>query len=220
MILPTRPMAIEGNSASLPPPQMNEKSSPLAAVHQRGNMTIAQNIRSSHNATIAMRCRHTLLFLLAALTSVDVSAWSRMGHAAVITEAGLPCFKIANEEERSRGPVRLKMLTISTPGPNGWENVWTVMFPNASFGDPAYRLPNRGCVRYGKAPEGAESSDATPLVAGKVYGVSFLGRPPSASDPTSRYSADFCLLTAPAGGFQVVQLTNGKANCASEAKPR
>lgn len=220
MILPTLPMAIEENSASLPPPQMNEKSSPLAAARQRGNMTIAQYIRSSHNATIAMPWRHTLLFLLAALTSVDVSAWSRMGRAAVMTEAGLPCFKIANEEERSRGPVSLKMLTISTPEPNGWKDVWTVMFPNASFGDPSYQLPNRGCVRYGKAPEGAESSDATPLVAGKVYGVSFLGRPPSASDPTSRYSADFCLLTAPAGGFQVVQLTNGNNTCASEKKPR
>ena len=167
-----------------------------------------------------MPYRHTLLFLLATLTTINVSAWSRMGTAAVMTEAGLPCFKIASEEERSRGPVSLKMLTISTPGPNGWNNVWTVMFPNASFGDPSYRLPNKGCVRYGKAPEGAESSDAAPLIAGKVYGVSFLGRPPSASDPTSRYSADFCLLTAPAGGFQVVQLTNGKNTCAPEEKPR
>ena len=167
-----------------------------------------------------MPYRHTLLFLLATLTTIDASAWSRMGRAAVITEAGLPCFKIASEEERSRGPVSLKMLTISTPGPNGWNNVRTVMFPNASFGDPSYRLPNRGCVPYGKAPEGAESSDAAPLIAGKVYGVSFLGRPPSASDPTSRYSADFCLLTAPAGGFQVVQLTNGKNTCAPEEKPR
>ena len=167
-----------------------------------------------------MPYRHTLLFLLATLTAIDASAWSRMGRAAVITEAGLPWFKIATEEERSRGPVSLKMLTISTPGPNGWNNVWTVMFPNASFGDPSYRLPNRGCVRYGKAPEGAESSDAVPLVAGKVYGVSFLGRPPSASDPTSRYSADFCLLTAASGGFQVIQLKNSKNTCAPEEKPR
>ena len=167
-----------------------------------------------------MPYRHTLLFLLAALTNVNASAWSRMGTAAVMTEAGLPCFKIASEEERSRGPVSLKMLTISTPGPNGWKDVWTVMFPNASFGDPNYRLPNKGCVRYGKAPEGAESSDAAPLVAGKVYGVSFLGRPPSASDPTSRYSADFCLLTAASGGFQVIQLKNSKNTCAPEEKPR
>ena len=114
-----------------------------------------------------MPYRHTLLFLLATLTTINVSAWSRMGTAAVMTEAGLPCFKIASEEEHSRGPVSLKMLTISTPGPNGWKDVWTVMFPNASFGDPSYRLPNKGCVRYGKAPEGAESSDAAPLVAGK-----------------------------------------------------
>ncbi|MDN2679996.1 hypothetical protein [Janthinobacterium sp. SUN033] len=167
-----------------------------------------------------MPYRHTLLFLLATLTAIDASAWSRMGPAAVITEAGLPCFQIANEEERSRSPVSLKMLTISTPGPNGWKNVWTVMFPNAAFGDPTYRLPNRGCVRYGKALEGAESSDAAPLVAGKVYGVSFLGRPSSASDPTSRYSADFCLLTAQAGGFHVLQLTNGKNTCASEEQSR
>ncbi|WP_298407254.1 hypothetical protein [Janthinobacterium sp.] len=167
-----------------------------------------------------MPYHHPLLFLLATPTTIDASAWSRTGTAAVMTEAGLPCFQIANEEERSRGPVSLKMLTISTPGPNGWNNAGTVMFPNASFGDPTYRLPDRGCVCYGKAPEGAESSDAAPLIAGKVYGVSFLGRPPSASDPTSRYSADFCLLTAPAGGFQVVQLTNGKNTCAPEEEPR
>lgn len=220
MILPTRLMAIEGNSVSLPRPLVNEISSPLAATRQRGDRIVARSIRSSDSARIAMPYRHALLFLLAALTSVNASAWSRMGTAAVMTEAGLPCFKIASEEERSRGPVSLKILTISTPGPNGWNNVWTVRFPNASFGDPSYRLPNRGCVRYGKAPEGAESSDAAPLIAGKVYGVSFLGRPPSASDPTSRYSADFCLLTAPAGGFQVVQLTNGKNTCAPEEKPR
>ena len=167
-----------------------------------------------------MPYRHMLLFLLTTLTAIDASAWSRMGRAAVMTEAGLPCFQIANEEERSRGPVSLKMLTISTPGPNGWKNVWMVMFPNASFGDPTYRLPDRGCVRYGKAPEGAESSDAAPLAAGKVYGVSFLGRPPSASDPTSRYSADFCLLTAPSGGYHVVQLTNGRNVCTPEEQPR
>ena len=167
-----------------------------------------------------MPYRHTLFFLRAALATIDASAWSRMGPAAVITEAGLPCFQIANEEERSRGPVSLKMLKISTPGPNCWKYVWTVMFPNASFGDPTYRLPSRGCVRYGKAPEGAESSDAAPLIAGKVYGVSFLGRPPSASDPTSRYSADFCLLMAASGGFHVVQLTNGKNTCAPEEQSR
>jgi hypothetical protein len=167
-----------------------------------------------------MPYRHTLLFLLATLTTIDASAWSRIADAHVHSVNGMPCFQIANEEERSRGPVSLKMLTISTPGPNGWKDVWTVMFPNASFGDPTYRLPSRGCVRYGKAPEGAESSDAAPLIAGKVYGVSFLGRPPSASDPTSRYSADFCLLTAASGGFHVVQLTNGKNTCAPEEQSR
>lgn len=167
-----------------------------------------------------MPYHHPLLFLLATLTTIDASAWSRTGTAAVMTEAGLPCFQIASEEQRSSGPVSLKMLTISTPGPNGWKDVWTVMFPNASFGDHTYRLPDRGCVCYGKAPVGAESSDAAPLVAGKVYGVSLLGRPPSASDPTSRYSADFCLLMAPSGGFHVVQLTNGKNTCAPEEQSR
>ncbi len=51
-----------------------------------------------------MLYRHPLLFLLATLTSIDASAWSRMGPAAVITEAGLPCFKIDTcaPEEQSR----------------------------------------------------------------------------------------------------------------------
>lgn len=51
--------------------------------------------------------------------SMNAAAWSRMGPTAVIMEAGLPCFKISKEEERSRGPVSLKMLTISKSEQNG-----------------------------------------------------------------------------------------------------
>ncbi|MGK5051274.1 hypothetical protein [Janthinobacterium sp. RB2P8] len=86
-------------STALDKKLVNEKSSPLAATRQRGDRIVAQNIRSSNSARIAMPYRHTPLFLLATLTSIDASAWSRMGRAAVMTEAGLPCFKIANQEE-------------------------------------------------------------------------------------------------------------------------
>jgi len=167
--------------------------------------------------------RHILLTLLA-LASVHANATSRMGQAAVITEAGLPCFKIADEEEQTRGRTRLKMLTISEQTANGWQDIWIVMFPNESFGDPHYQLPKSACIRYGHAPAGVEASDATPLQAGKIYSVFFMGRPPSASDPTSRYGTKFCVLASSSGELRAVQLSRGArgsldTSCAAPATP-
>lgn len=136
-----------------------------------------------------------------------------MGSAMVITEVNLPCFKIENEEERLRGTTSLKMLSISEITPSGAKNMWTLMFPNTSFGSPTYRLPENSCVRYGQVPTGAEASDARPLEIGKIYSVSFLGRPLSPSDPTSRYSATFCVLSLPSGGFHAIQLKNDAKAC-------
>lgn len=144
-----------------------------------------------------------------------------MGSATVTTEANLPCFKIDNEEEKSRGPTSLKMLSISELTPDGAKNMWTLMFPNTSFGSPTYyQLPENGCVRYGQVPIGAEASDARPLKMGKIYSVSFLGRPISPSYPTSRYSARFCIFNAPSGGFHAFQLIGDREACPAELPSR
>lgn len=167
--------------------------------------------------------RHILLILLA-LASAHTNATSRMVQAAVITEAGLPCFKIADEEERVRGRTSLTMLTISEQTANGWQNIWMLMFRNESFGDPHYQLPKGACIRYGHAPVGVDASDAKPLQAGKIYSVFFMGRPPFASDPTSRYGTEFCMLTSSSGELRTVQLSRGAhssldTSCARPAKP-
>lgn len=165
-------------------------------------------------------CLITISALSLALASRDTLARSRMGSATVTTEANLPCFKIDNKEEKSRGPTSLKMLSISEITPDGAKNMWTLMFPNTSFGSPTYRLPENSCVRYGQVPTGAEASNARPLKMGKIYSVSFLGRPISPSDPTSRYSAKFCVLSAPSGGFHAIQLIGHEEACPAELPPK
>lgn len=172
-----------------------------------------------------MPLRPSLLFTLFFLASMNAGATSRMGEAAVVTEEGLPCFKIADEEERKRGRTSLKMLIISEKSVDGWQDIWTVMFPNESFGDPAYRLPKNACLRYGQAPAGVEASDARPLQPGRIYDVFFMGRPPSASDPTSRYGTQFCVLATATDGLRAVQLTHDTStsmdpDCARHASPK
>lgn len=172
-----------------------------------------------------MSLRPSLLFTFVFLASMNASATSRMGEAAVVTEEGLPCFKIADEEERKRGRTNLKMLIISEKSDDGWQDIWTVMFPNESFGDPTYRLPKSACIRYGHAPAGVEASDAKPLRQGTIYSVSFFGRPDSASDPTLGYGAAFCVLADIAGRLHAVQMprnTRGSTGigCAAHAAPR
>lgn len=151
-----------------------------------------------------------LLLTSMLLASMPASATSRMGTAAVVTEAGAPCFKIAEEEERSRGKTSLKRLFISEQRPKDWETIWVATFPNASPGDPDYQLPNNGCLRYGDVPAGVDASSAKPLQPGKTYSVAFMGRPPSSSDPTSFYGAQFCVLADGAGGLRAVQLPRGE----------
>lgn len=166
-----------------------------------------------------------MLLTFLVLASMPASATSRMGHAAVVTEAGLPCFKIADEEERKRGRTSLKMLIISEKSTEGWQDIWSVRFPNASFGDPDYRLPKNACIRYGHAPAGVDASDATPLRQNTIYSVFFMGRPPSASDPTSRYGTQFCVLATATDGLLAVQLTHDTStsmdpDCARHATPK
>lgn len=166
-----------------------------------------------------------LLLISLLLASMPASATSRMGAAAVVTEAGAPCFRIAQEEERSRGKTRLKRLFISEQRPSDWETIWVVTFPNASPGDPDYQLPNNGCLRYGDVPAGVEASQAKALQPGKTYSVGFMGRPPSASDPTSLYDAQFCVLADGAGGLRAVQLPRGErsrtdTSCEQHAVPK
>lgn len=46
---------------------------------------------------------YLVFIILLVLASTNASATSRMGEAALVTKEGLPCFKIADEEERKRG---------------------------------------------------------------------------------------------------------------------
>ena len=168
---------------------------------------------------------YLVFIILLVLASMPASATSRMGEAEVITEAGLPCFKIADEEERKRGRTSLKMLIISEKSTGGWQDIWAVRFPNASFGDPDYRLPKNACIRYGHAPAGVEASDARPLRQNTIYSVFFMGRPPSGSDPTSRYGTQFCVLATATDGLRAVQLTHDTStsmdpDCARHAPPK
>ena len=162
-----------------------------------------------------MPCRHTLLFLLATLTSVDASAWSRMAEAHIRSVNGMPCFSITKKEEARNGLPFLGALMVSDMSVQPVKEVWGFSMP------PDMPLPIRAsiCIRYGNVPTGATGIRAGKLIPGHFYSVFLNGRPKDPSDPTYGYQGKFCVKATAAGAQQVIPINSGMQAWIDEVCP-
>ena len=162
-----------------------------------------------------MPCRHTLLFLLATLTSVDASAWSRMAEAHIRSVNGMPCFSITKKEEARNGLPFLGALMVSDMSVQPVKEVWGFSLPP----DMALAIRASTCIRYGNLPTGATGIRAEKLIPGHFYSVFLNGRPKDPSDPTYGYQGKFCVKATAAGAQQVIPINSGMQAWIDEVCP-
>jgi hypothetical protein len=151
-----------------------------------------------------MPYRHTLLFLLAALTSINASAWSRIADALIHSVNGMPCFSITKKEEARNGTPMLGALIVSDLSVQPVKKVWSFSAP------PDWPIPIHAasCIRYGDLPPTATGIKPKSLVPGHFYSVFLNGRPKDPSDPTYGYQGKFCVKATADGGQQVIPINS------------
>jgi len=151
-----------------------------------------------------MPYRHTLLFLLATLTTINVSAWSRIANAHIHSVNGIPCFSITKKEEARNGLPFLGALMVSDMSVQPVKEVWGFSLP------PEMALPIRAstCIRYGNLHTGATGIRAEKLMPGHFYSVFLNGSPKDPSDPTYGYQGKFCVRATADGGQQVIPINS------------
>ena len=162
-----------------------------------------------------MPYRHTLLFLLATLTAIDASAWSRIADALIHSVNGMPCFSITKKEEARNGLPFLGALMVSDMSVQPVKEVWGFSLP------PDMPLPIRAstCIRYGNVPTGATGIRAGKLIPGHFYSVFLNGRPKDPSDPTYGYQGKFCVKATAADGQQVIPISSDMQEWRTEICP-
>ncbi|MBS0447263.1 MAG: hypothetical protein JSR59_15090 [Proteobacteria bacterium] len=130
--------------------------------------------------------------LVVLLASGGCRALSSMGDVEVTQTAdGLPCFAV-----RGDAPLRLHALSVTHGERRDWRTLpdeswgYTVAPPGA-----ALAAGPTGCIRYGEAPPAATVRHAPePLRPARLYRVEISASPPSGSDGTAAYEAEFCLV--------------------------
>ncbi|WP_402719539.1 hypothetical protein [Janthinobacterium rivuli] len=151
-----------------------------------------------------MPYRHTLLFLLATLTTINVSAWSRIADAHIHSINGIPCFSITKKEEARNGTPMLGALIVSDLSVQPAKKVWSFSAP------PDWPIPIHAasCIRYGYLPPTATGIKPKSLVPGHFYSVFLNGRSKDPSDPTYGYQGKFCVRATADGGQQVITINS------------
>ncbi len=149
-----------------------------------------------------MNRRHLILCLLATLTSMDASAWSRMAEAEITSFKGMPCFTISKKEERRNGTPMLGALMVYDISIKPPVKVWSFILPGAT----TLPMHAKTCYLYGQVPAGAESTAATMLKTDRMYSVFLNGRPDDPSDSTRGYKVKFCLIATANSGQQVIPI--------------
>ena len=127
-----------------------------------------------------MNHRHLILCLLATLTSMDASAWSRIADAHVSSVNGIPCFSLTKKEEARNSLPFLGALMVSDMSVQPVKEVWGFSLPP----DMALAIRASTCIRYGSMPTGATGMRAEKLIPGHFYSVFLNGRPKDPSDPS------------------------------------
>ena len=162
-----------------------------------------------------MPYRHTLLFLLATLTSVDASAWSRIAEAHVSSVNGIPCFSITKKEESRNGLPFLGALMVSDMSVQPVKVVWGFSLPP----DMALAIRASTCIRYGSMPTGATGIRVEKLIPGHFYSVFLNGSPKDPSDPTYGYQGKFCVVATEAGAQKVIPIDSDMQEWRTEICP-
>ena len=158
---------------------------------------------------------HTLLFLLATLTTIDASAWSRIADAHIHSVNGMPCFSITKKEEARNGTPTLGALIVSDLSVQSVKKVWSFSVL------PDWPIPIHAdsCIRYGDLPPTAIGIKPKSLVPGHFYSVFLNGRPKDPSDPTYGYQGKFCVVATEAGAQKVIPIDSDMQEWRTEICP-
>lgn len=133
-----------------------------------------------------------ILSTLLLLNTEIAFATSRMGDAEVRDDNGIPCFTITKDEENRSGVPALGAITVDDATIKPSNHVWSFSFKPIGKSQP---IASSGCIRYGEAPDGTETSKAAEhLQVGKIYEVFLNASSPDSHDPTFGYDAKFCLV--------------------------
>lgn len=129
------------------------------------------------------------LFLTLCLTSLltlHAQAARGVGEAEVRADKNaLPCFTIAEREERRGGSPDFQAVTVSA----GQRVLWHMAMPR----ERTFPLASTMCIPYGGRVQALPQTPAAPLARGIVYSVQLDTRAGKRAAPGLRYAARFCL---------------------------
>lgn len=140
-----------------------------------------------------------LTLCLASLLTHSASAAGRIGEAQVRTGKNeLPCFTIAEREEKRSGSPDFQSVTVG----EGGRIVWRMVMPP----ERTFPLASSMCIPYGGRVQALPQTPAAALTSGLVYTVQLETRPGKSASATLRYAARFCLLRQAEGKTAVHHL--------------
>jgi len=130
-----------------------------------------------------------LTLCLASLLTFHAQAAPRVGAAQVRSgKNDLPCFTIAEQEERRGGSPDFQAVTVSSAN----HVLWHMAMP----GERTFPLASSMCIPYGGRVQALPQTPAAPLERGIVYSVQLKPRPGEYATATA-YTARFCLVRRP-----------------------
>jgi hypothetical protein len=130
-----------------------------------------------------------LTLCLAGLLTLQVQAGPRVGAAEVRSGKNeLPCFTIAEQEERRGGSPDFQAVTVTS----GKQVLWRMAMP----GERTFPLASSMCIPYGGRVQALPQTPAARLERGIVYTVELEPRPGKYATAAA-YTARFCLVRRP-----------------------
>jgi hypothetical protein len=153
-----------------------------------------------------------LILCLASLFTLPVLAARRVGEAQVRPgKNDLPCFTIAEREEKRSGSPDFQSVTVTA----NQRILWRMSMPRERTFPLAFNM----CIPYGGRGPALPQTPAAALESGTVYTVHLDTRPGKGSTEPLRYAARFCLARQADGKTAVHQLgaierpTRGLPDC-------
>ncbi|MDB5919748.1 MAG: hypothetical protein JWR40_3982 [Massilia sp.] len=131
-----------------------------------------------------------LYFLLLAAASATAAPGSRTGEAAVREASnGLPCFTIAEREEKLGGAPDFESVTVYDASARPRARMWTMSMPPTRTFPVLFSM----CIPYAGRVQSLPQTKAAMLEAGKVYEVVIDVRGGKGANRPRGYGARFCL---------------------------
>ena len=128
-----------------------------------------------------------LTLCLVSLLALPASAARRVGEAQVRPGKNeLPCFTIAEREEKRSGSPDFQSVTVTAAE----RILWRMVMPRERTFPLAFSM----CIPYGGRVQALPQTPAAALTSGIVYTVQLETRPGKSATTPLRYAARFCLL--------------------------